>query len=167
MPTDNPRVNVTLSPSLDSLVGRLASLQRMSKSSVLRELLEAAAPALSRSVALMEAAARSKPAVLRGLAVSLSQEQARIEGHLEGTLSALEGQGDLVEQAEAVRGKRPARRRRQTAVQAGGGIAPAVAPAPNPPASNRGVKSPTKPQRGAGRPVNPPVDLPKKRGRVS
>jgi hypothetical protein len=167
MPTDNPRVNVTLSPSLDSLVGRLASLQRMSKSSVLRELLEAAAPALSRSVALMEAAARSKPAVLRGLAASLSQEQARIEGHLEGTLSALEGQADLVEQAEAVRGKRPARRRRQTASQAGGGIAPAVASAPNPPASNRGVKSPTKPQRGAVRQGSAPVDQPKKRGRAS
>lgn len=129
MPTFSPRVHVTLSPSLDALLGRLATLQRVSKSNVLRELLETAAPALERSVALMEAAARSKPEALRGLARSLERAQDRIEGVLEGTLAALEDGPDLVTKAEAVKGRRPRR------------AAAGAAALPNPPTSNRGVKS--------------------------
>lgn len=142
MPTDNPRVNVTLSPSLDSLVGRLAALQRVSKSSVLRELLEAAAPALTRAVALMEAAARSKPAVLRGFASSLSAAQSQIEGVLEDQLAAMDGTVDLFEAVEVVRGKRPSRTGRQAAVQTGGGAGSPAKALQDPPSSNRGVKSP-------------------------
>ena len=44
MPTLNPRINVTLAPSSDSLVQRLATFQGVSKSQVLRELLDAAEP---------------------------------------------------------------------------------------------------------------------------
>lgn len=151
MPTLNPRVNVTLSPSLDALVGRLAALQRVSKSNVLRELLETAAPALSRAVAVMEAAARSKPEVLAGLARSLEQSQNKAEALLEGALGSIQAAGDLVEQAEAVIGKRPARRGREAAEPTRGRGGKAAAQAGNPPASNRGVKSPKSPGRDAGR----------------
>ena len=75
MPTVNPRINVTLSPSLDLLVVRLAAMQRMSKAQVLRELLEAAEPALQRAVTLMEAASKAAPGVLSGLRDSLSRAQ--------------------------------------------------------------------------------------------
>lgn len=154
MPTINPRVNVTLSPSLDALVGRLAALQRVSKSNVLRELLETAAPALSRAVALMEAAARSKPEVLSGLARSLDQSQNKAEAILDDLLGQVDNASDLVGQAEAVRGKRPARQRRQMAEQAGGGGG-AVVVAGKPQLSNRGVKS------------GKSVKVPSKKGRAS
>lgn len=108
MPTVNPRTNVTLSPSLDLLVVRLAAMQQVSKSQVLRELLEAAEPALQRAVALMEAAAKSKGAVLDGLARSLEQAQDQVEAQLAAHLTGMDAAtADLVARAEAVRGRRP------------------------------------------------------------
>lgn len=137
MPTANPRINVTLSPSIDTLVRRLAAVQGQSRSNVVRELLEASAPALGRAVALMEAAARAKPEALAGLARAMERAQGRVEGMLDGALDALgPSQEDLVSEAEAVRGRRPARYAAQAASGAGGRRR-----AEDPPASNRGVKS--------------------------
>lgn len=168
MPTANPRVNVTLSPSLDSLVGRLAGLQRVSKSNVLRELLETAAPALARAVAVMEAAERAKPEVLAGLARSLERSQTVAEVALESALSAISSAGDLVEQAEAVTGKRPARAGRRAPLAADGGPGGVAAVASkNPPASNRGVKSPKSPVRDAGRHAGSAKTRPSKKVRAS
>lgn len=109
MPSMNPRTNVTLSPSLDLLVVRLATLQRCSKSQVLRELLEAAEPALQRAVALMDAASKASESVRVGLAKSLTLAQDAAESHLSQQLEFMEGQTDLVAQAEGVRSRRPAR----------------------------------------------------------
>ena len=140
MPTSNPRVQVTLSPSLDSLVQRLAAQQRSSKSQVLRELLEAAEPALLRAVTLMEAASRASKEVRIGLARSLNQAQDRVERGLADTLAEMDATTtDLVALAETVRERRPARSSGSPAPAPGGRP-------PNPPASNRGVKS----QRRAG-----------------
>lgn len=141
MPTLNPRVQVTLSPSLDVLVSRLAGLQKSSKSQVLRELLEAAEPALQRAVALMDAASRVKAQVHTGLGESLLRSQERIEDVLAGTMARVDTVvSDLVSQAEAVKG----RRQRATAPRSGG----AASPPSNPPASNRGVKSGPKRAKG-------------------
>jgi hypothetical protein len=138
MPTVNPRVNVTLSPALDALVTRLAVHRNVSKSQVLRELLEAAEPALQRAVALMDAASRAAPEVLSGLADSMLRAQERIEDVLAGSLGRVE-QADLVRNAQAVRGRRR---------PAPGGATEERQPAPagasrgaNPPSSNRGVRS--------------------------
>lgn len=138
MPTVNPRINVTLSPSLDHLVHRMAVHQRASKSQVLRELLEAAEPALQRAVALMDAASRATAEVRGGLAAHLDRAQDATEDALAVVLSRLDRGRDLVEQAEEVQGRRPARK----------GHARALVSAPllraghkNPPSSNRGVKS--------------------------
>ena len=111
MSTENPRVHVTLSPGLHALVSRFAAIQRTSRSDVLRELLEAAAPSLERAVALMEAAAKAKPEMLRGMASAMAESQARIEGLLEGAMSMAEATQDLVEQAQAVKARRPSRGR--------------------------------------------------------
>ena len=142
MPTSNPRTNVTLSPSLDQLVSRFAAVQGVSKAQVLRELLQAAEPALHRAVLLMESASNAGPGVLAGLAQGLSKAQDKIEADLAHGLSLVEGlQSDLVSEAESVRGRRPAPARSRAG-------APVAAVPKNPPASNRGVKS-TK--RGKGR----------------
>ena len=142
MPTLNPRVNVTLSPSLDSLVGQLAALERVSKSMVLRELLEAAEPSLRHAVALMQAAQgaslKARDRVVRDMQSSID---------LANAASALSFQvaanntRDMVAEAEAIRGRRPSRR--GSAATAPGGVAVPVKRSlspPRPPLSNRGVK---------------------------
>jgi hypothetical protein len=143
MPTENPRVNVTLPVSLDTLVSRLAMHQRVSKSQVLRELLEAAEPALQEVVALMDAASKASAEVLGGLAPRLSRDLDHAEDAAALIVSRMSRlQRDLVSQAEAVRGKRPARAVRSGAGAAGPGRdAGASVDRQNPPASNRGVKS--------------------------
>lgn len=144
MPTVNPRVNVTLSPSLDALVQTLAKHQRTSKAQVLRELLEAAEPALQRAAALMDAASRAGPDVLAGLSGALLRSQEKLEDALSAGLARLDSQTDLVSEAEAVRGRRPGRATGADASGArprpAGGLAGASG-AGNPPASNRGVRS--------------------------
>ena len=135
MPTTNPRVQVTLSPTLDALVRRLAMHQRLSKSQVLRELLEVAEPALQRAVALMEAASSAQEQAKAHLARSLGKATDRAEVSLAQVFAGLDAAtADLVAQAEAVRGRRPPRKRPARSVVGAEG-------APNPPASNRGVKS--------------------------
>ena len=144
MPTTNPRVNVTLSPSLDSLVARLASIERVSKSMVLRELLEAAEPSLLSAVALMEAA--------KGASVEARKRVAR---DMQSTVDAAKGVNylaqsvaanstrDIVAEAEAIRGRRPPRRARAAGApgrRSGTGESKSKA-LKDPPISNRGVKS--------------------------
>lgn len=144
MPTTNPRVNVTLSPSLDSLVSRLAALERVSKSMVLRELLESAEPSLLSAVALMEAA--------NGASV---EARKRIARDMQSTVDAAKGVNylaqsvaanstrDIVAEAEAIRGRRPPRSARgsgRTGEASGRGKVKPKALA-RPPSSNRGVKS--------------------------
>lgn len=134
MTTTNPRVHVTLSPSLFDLVGSMARAQRVSRSQVLRELLEAAEPALQRVVKMIEAAERAKGAVKAGFAEELLRSQQVLERELEHNLSMVDGVStDLVSLAQRIEGRRPGRDR---VSEHGAGGAPG-----NPPASNRGVKS--------------------------
>lgn len=142
MPTDNPRINVTLSPSTHSMVERLATLQRVSKSAVLRELLEASEPALAQALAMMEAA--------NSLSIGARQKVAK---ELEATIASVEGKGraamelaagitqDLVAQAEAIEGRRPARGVPAPRGGARRAEAKRTRKRSDPPSSNRGVKS--------------------------
>lgn len=147
MPTLNPRVNVTLSPSLDSLITQLAGLERVSKSSVLRELLEAAEPSLRQAVALMEAAKGASAEARKQIVLDLdnSVKAADALQHLMLSVAANHTR-DIVAEAEAIKGRRPQRARRvASAVGArpSEGVQPEKASkvGKRPPISNRGVKS--------------------------
>jgi hypothetical protein len=146
MPTLNPRINVTLSPSLDSLVSRLAGLERVSKSMVLRELLEAAEPSLVHAVALMEAAQGAGAKARKNLVRDLESGIKAAEGTSELMLQNMALQTrDLVTAAQEVQGRRPARGRRGAPTVAAPALRPAVRTkatisAKRPPLSNRGVK---------------------------
>ena len=108
MPSINPRVNVTLSPSLDSLVGQLASLERVSKSMVLRELLEAAEPSLRQAVALMLAAKGASAKARQNLATDLQTTLTAAESTSALMLQTLAtAQRDLVDESQAIKGRRP------------------------------------------------------------
>jgi hypothetical protein len=148
MPTTNPRISVTLSPTSDSLVARMAKLQRVSKSQVLRELLEAAEPALHRVVTLMTAASEAAAGLRRGLQSDLEEGGAVAQGHLASMMSHMdEMTADLVSRAEAVQGRRP-RRPTDAERRARAG---AVSKPADPPSSNRGVKTAKQAKTGRGK----------------
>jgi hypothetical protein len=67
MPTIKPRVNVTLEPSTHEVIERLAVLQGRTRGAVIADLLDSVAPALGRTVALLEAAANAPRQVKEGL----------------------------------------------------------------------------------------------------
>lgn len=147
MTTLNPRINVTLSPSLDALVAQLAGFERISKSMVLRELLEAAEPALRQAIALMEAAKGASVQARKNLASDLEAGIKAGEGTSHLMLQNLAHHTqDMVTQAESIRGRRPSRSKaklpgvasatKRPITGRGSGLVPK-----GPPSSNRGVKS--------------------------
>jgi hypothetical protein len=142
----------------------MARAQRVSRSQVLRELLEAAEPALQRVVKMIDAAERAKGAVKAGFAENMLRSQQVLEQELERQLGMVDGVStDLVTLAQRIEGRRPGRAR-GSAHGAGG------APGENPPASNRGVKSAkstqdTTPPKAAIRRSAAPQRVPTKGGR--
>lgn len=67
MPTAKPRIAVTLNEHTFQVIARMAELQGCSRGSVVADLLDAVAPALTRTVALLEAAADAPQQVRDGL----------------------------------------------------------------------------------------------------
>lgn len=148
MPTVNPRINVTLSPSLYGMVEALAKHQRVSRSMVLRELLEASEPALAQVVAMLKAAESLNDAAKNRMRQDLDQTISSVEKKAEQALALAAGVTfDLVAQAEAIRGRRPGRQmaRKRSAGELVARSTDAVGSQQSPsrpPSSNRGVKSP-------------------------
>ena len=147
LPTLNPPINVTLSPSLYGMVETLAKHQRVSRAMVLRELLEASEPALAQVVAMMEAAESMSQAAKKRMLQDMDQTIGKLENKAEQALALAAGvTADLVAQAESIQGRRPgahsARKRSAGGMGARttGGVEKSQ-PALRPPSSNRGVKS--------------------------
>ena len=67
MPTVKPRTTVTLEPSTHHVIERLAVLQGRSRGAIIADLLDSVAPAMTRTVALLEAAAAAPQQVKDGL----------------------------------------------------------------------------------------------------
>lgn len=67
MPTIKPRVQVTLEPHTHEVIERLAALQGRTRGAVIADLIDSVAPALARTVALLDAAASAPSHVKRGL----------------------------------------------------------------------------------------------------
>jgi hypothetical protein len=144
MPTVNPRINVTLSPSLYGMVEELAKHQRVSRSMVLRELLEASEPALAQVVAMMNAAESMNDAARKRLSQDMDSTLAKLEAKKDQALALAAGiTSDLVAEAEAIRGRRPGVGKRSASrSRAAASVSSSnVHSATRPPSSNRGVKS--------------------------
>lgn len=67
MPTAKPRIAVTLNQHTFDVIARMADLQGCSRGSIVAELLDSVAPALTRTVALLEAASQAPQQVRDGL----------------------------------------------------------------------------------------------------
>lgn len=136
MPTQNPRLSVTLTPELGALLERLSVLTGSSKSAMVADLLGEAVPIFERMITVLEAARTLKDQATGGIAqigAGLARAQSRMEAQLGLCLDDLdEGVRPILEAAEKVtrrgaRGSAPARTR---ATRSGAT-----------PMSNRGVKN--------------------------
>ena len=100
MPTIKPRVQVTLEPSTHEVIKRLAELQGRSRGSIIAELLDEVGPALTRTVALLEAAAAAPEQVrsgLRSVVEDIHDELLEVSGdsiqQMDWLMSELRGDG--------------------------------------------------------------------------
>lgn len=80
MPTLKPRVQVTLEPSTHEVIERLAFLQGCSRGAVISGLIDSVAPALGRTVALLEAAREAPSQIRQGLIDVVQQLHGELVG---------------------------------------------------------------------------------------
>ena len=134
MPAKNPRLTITLQPSLAAQLRKLSELTGNSQSSLIGELLEGSGPVFDRIIQVLEAAKTAKQAMKGKLAENMEQAQAQMEQGLGMVFEGFDGiTGSLLDEAEAVTG----RGRRERQAQRGRGAPGAAAPTP---ISNRGVR---------------------------
>ena len=107
MPSKNPRLSVVLSPAVAATLAAISQETGDSASSLVRGLLEQAAPALERMLELVRAAKAAKGQIGAGVSGSLE----RVVGDLQDAMAVADARQkrvieDLVSQAEAVQGRR-------------------------------------------------------------
>ena len=103
MPTKNPRLTITLEPSLAAQLRTLSELTGNSQSSLIAELLEGSGPVFDRMIQVLQAAKTAKEAMRGRLVADMEDAQTKMEGALG---IAMEGfdlfTGSLLDEAEAV-----------------------------------------------------------------
>lgn len=135
MPAVNPRITITLTPSLHALLRRLSELTGNSQSAIVGELLGASTDVFERMVGYLEAAeklSKQGHALPQEVRKSLEEAQERISTQLGLGMDVVDGAAaSLLAEAEQVtrRGPRAGAERRR-----GGSDQPL-----EPPISNRGV----------------------------
>lgn len=153
MPTKNPRLTFTLSPSLAAQLRKLSELTGNSQSSLIGELLEGSGPVFDRTIQLLEAAKSAKQSMRGKITGDMEAAQAEIEGALGMVLEGFDQlTGSLLDEAEAVS-------RRGTRSPAPRGAAGPAAKRPTP-ISNRGVRF--DPNAEKNRRKTPPPSLEKR-----
>lgn len=142
MPTNNPRLTITLQPTLAAQLRRLSQLTGNSQSALIAELLEGSTPIFDRMIVLLEAADKAKEAIKGQAVEGLDIAQAKLEKQLGLALDTWdEAATPLLEEMEAITRRRGAK---APARKPAGGTAPRGAPpagAQATPPSNRGVRS--------------------------
>lgn len=103
MPTKNPRLTITLQPSLAAQLRRLSELTGNSQSALISELLSGSGVVFDRMIALLEAAQKAKESIRGRIAPELDAAQEKMQLALG---LALEGFDDisasLLDEAEEV-----------------------------------------------------------------
>ena len=149
----NPRLTITIEPTLHAQLRRLSELTGNSQSALIAELLEGAGPTLDRVIKVLELAQNAKDAIKGKLAEEMDAAQAKVEAQLGLALDAFDDMSaPLIDIAETI--ERRARRRTQGQAVAGraAGAGSAEKGAPRrggrasartvlTPISNRGVRS--------------------------
>lgn len=135
MPTQNPRLSVTLKPEVAAVLRRVCDLADKSQSAFVGELLESSVPVFERMARVLEAAHHAREHMAKDMVSSLDRAQTRIEQQLGLALDHMdEGFRPILEVAETVQ-------RRGAGARSHSPIRTASRPvgAGRPPISNRGV----------------------------
>lgn len=135
MPAKNPRITLTVQPSLAAQIRRLSELTGTSQSALIAEMLTSASHVFDRLILVLEAAERARDELRERFADDAAAAQTKIEASLGLLLEGFdEWTGNLLEEAEAVTRRR--RPRGASGARASGGADGAPTPL-----SNRGVRS--------------------------
>ena len=133
MPAKNPRLTITLQPSLAAQLRTLSELTGNSQSGLIGELLEGSGPVFDRLIQVLEAAQTAKESMRGKLTEDMEAAQAKVENAFGMALEGFDQiTGSLLDEAEAV----TRRARKGPAERDGAGLG-AAAPTP---ISNRGVR---------------------------
>lgn len=136
MATFNPRITITLTPSVHALLKEMSSLTGNSQSAIVAELLESSSPVFERMVNMLRAAATVQTDAKAQIVAGMDRAQAKLQDQMQLLMGTMdEAAKPLLEQAEKVRRR-----------------------------ASRGSSTPVPVTRGSG-PKNRPV-LRKARGRV-
>lgn len=142
MPTQNPRLTVTLKPSTYATLKEVSRLTGNSQSAMIGEILEQSEPVFSRLIQVLAAAEQAKAEVRGKVAEDMKRAQGTIEQQLGLALAEFDTYtGNLLQEVEGVR-----RRTRRASGQAQRRTLDASGPPPTPP-SNRGVRSTANPAK--------------------
>lgn len=137
MPAKNPRLTITLQPSLAAQLRKLSELTGNSQSALIGDLLEGTGPVFDRMIQVLEAAKSAKESIRGKLADDMEHAQSKMEGALGLALEGFdEFTGSLLDEAEEVT-RRARRKGAAGAARAPSGGLGAAAPTP---ISNRGVR---------------------------
>lgn len=150
MPTQNPRVTVTLKPSTHAQMLEVSRLTGNSLSSMFAEILEQSEPVFARLIQVLAAAEQAKLEVRERTSSDLAKAQARLEKQLGLAMTEFDAfSGDLLDDVEAVR-RRARRAPREDAQRPARGT-----PRLSTPPSNRGVRSTANPPKTARKAKGP------------
>lgn len=145
MPTNNPRITITLTPEVHALMRRVSELSGDSQSSLVAGMLAESAPVFERMVTVLEAAQKLKAQAddaPKEFAQGLEEAQRKLEAQLGLVFENMDtGFRPILEAAERI-DRRSTRRSATVRKRAAHGDEPA-----QPPVSNRGVT----PQSGTKR----------------
>lgn len=90
MPSNKPRINLTVPQNLNETLTRLADLQGCSRGAVVLDLLEAVHQPLMRTVALLEAAQSAPMQVRQGLRETVEQMERELNAQVGGGVSQMD-----------------------------------------------------------------------------
>lgn len=141
MTAKNPRLSVTIQPSMAAQLRRLSELTGNSQSAIIGDLLEGTGPVFDRLIQVLEAAKTAKESMKGRLADDLEQAQGKMENALGIVMEGFDQfTGSLLDEAEAV--TRRARKKRLPRAAAAHTVGAFGAPAADDPTpiSNRGVR---------------------------
>ena len=150
MPTKNPRLTLTLSPSLAAQLRRMSELTGNSQAALISELLEGNDKVFARLIQVLEAAQSAKGDMVAKFSQDMDSAQAKIEAQLGLALEAIEEPTrSLLEDSERIK-RRGARTPREGTRLRGGATAPQRPAAPSSPPLLTGGSGPSsKPPRKA------------------
>ena len=110
MPTNNPRLTITLEPSLAALLRRLSELTGNSQSKLIAEILQGSEQVFERLIRVLEAAETAKAQLKEVTVRDMESAQNRIEQQLGLALGEMDSAfAPILKEAEAIT-RRSARR---------------------------------------------------------